>query len=61
MPSQQTIVLLHEQQPGRRAPGQDMLLFELLRCTSRLKQVALQCINGILTGVHRLLGHGLEA
>jgi hypothetical protein len=31
-------------------PGQDMLPFELLQCTSRLKQVALECINGILTG-----------
>ncbi len=35
---------------SNRAPGQDMLLFELLRCTSRLKQVALECINGFLTG-----------
>ena len=41
---------LFEQQPGPRAAGQDMLPFELLRCTSRLKQVALGCINGILTG-----------
>jgi hypothetical protein len=41
---------LLEQQPGRRAAGQDMLPFELLRCTSLLKQVALECINGILTG-----------
>jgi len=41
---------LLEKQPRRRAPGQDMLPFELLQCTSRLKQVALECINGILTG-----------
>ena len=39
-----------EQQPGRRAPGQDTLSFEVLRRTSILQQVALDCINGILTG-----------
>ncbi len=41
---------LLEQQLGCRAPWQDMLPFELLQCTSRLKQVALECINSILIG-----------
>lgn len=41
---------LLEQQPGGRAPGQDTLPVEMLRCTNSLKQVGLACINGILAG-----------
>ena len=37
------------QQPRRRAPGKDILPVELLQRTNSLKQIGLECINGILT------------